>query len=104
MYPVSESHSKVKLDEFDLLVSETLDGEKDQASTHKLGTLLQDNKELQKDFLDQLWMHQLLSEYYRTSPTGEIEGRTRLSKLETITQVIGSFFRPLRKLASFDLN
>ena len=51
-------------DSFDIMISEFLDGGKTGAGSRRLGEKLTSDKKLRKEFLDQLLMHQLLSEYF----------------------------------------
>jgi hypothetical protein len=58
-------------DNFDIMISEFLDGGENGKGSSRLGEMLVSDKKLRKEFLDQCLMHQLLNQYFseKKAPT-----------------------------------
>lgn len=54
--------------EFDLLVSEHIDGKPSRHSTQRLNNILKKDTRLRREFTDQIMMHDLLNQYWDGKP------------------------------------
>ena len=91
--------------EFDLLVSEHIDGKPKAHSTQRLSEMIRRDPKLRREFTDQIMMHNLLSQYWEGKP----RRRVVLDKAVKTpvpqpppprTSIMDRLFRPFRRSLS----